>query len=614
MNASQYGPTVIVVAAIVVAASVMLLNVSLQSSEAEHKAQESRIADAKREAEMNLRRFTAAFTHASIGMAIVLPDGTMSQVNLALCTLLGCPSQALLTRPFTDLLHAGDAQALELRAAAVARSSDESFTMEVRCIHSGGEDLWVSLHCGRFVDPTNDSSGLIFQLHNISARRVAEDELHHIAYHDGLTDLANRHAFNERLDVAVERHRDDPSRRFVVMFLDLDRFKVVNDSLGHIAGNAMLRVVARRLAGSVQSSDLVARLGGDEFAVLLQNVRDPEDAVALAHHLLHTLAAPIQINGTEVVPGASIGVTFSDLGVRTTDEVLRDADLAMYEAKASGRNRVTVFDAGMHERITEKMQLESDLRRAVAEGQISLVFQPMFELEPFRLIGFEALARWSHPVRGPISPLVFIALAEENGHIESLTAWVIERAAAQLAQWHAIGPHLTHLGIHVNISGRDLAHPYLVPHVRDVLARYALPTRALTLEITETTLMGRLDVALGALGRMRELGVNFSIDDFGTGYSSLAYLSTLPIDHLKIDRSFVSGMDRSPENVEIVRAMLTLGRTLNKIVVAEGIETPEQLATLREMGVHVGQGFLLSRPLRIEQVDAMLHGEERRAA
>jgi diguanylate cyclase (GGDEF)-like protein len=398
------------------------------------------------------------------------------------------------------------------------------------------------------------------------------------------------------------------------MFLDLDRFKVVNDSLGHIAGNAMLRVVARRLAESVQPGDVVARLGGDEFAVLLQSIDDPEAAVALAHHLLNTLAAPIQINGTEVVPGASIGVTFSDLGERSTDEVLRDADLAMYEAKATGRNRVTVFDAGMHERIAEKMQLESDLRRAIAEGQLTLVFQPMYELEPYRLVGFEALARWSHPLRGPISPLVFIALAEENGHIEALTAWVIERAAAQLAQWHAIGPHLVHLGVHVNISGRDLAHAYLVPHVRDVLARFALPARALTLEITETTLMGRLDIALGALQRMRELGVCFSIDDFGTGYSSLAYLSTLPIDHLKIDRSFVSGMDRSPDNVEIVRAMLTLGNTLKKTVVAEGIETPEQLATLRALGVHVGQGYLLSRPLRVEQVDALLHEDERRAA
>jgi diguanylate cyclase (GGDEF)-like protein len=450
-----------------------------------------------------------------------------------------------------------------------------------------------------------DQSGLIYQLHDITSRRLAEGELKHIAYHDSLTDLANRNCFNERLEVSVERSRTDADQRFAVMFLDLDRFKVVNDSLGHIAGNMLLCEVARRLSAGVRPSDLVARLGGDEFAVLLEQVKTAEDAIALAQRLLVALAEPMIINGTEVQPGASIGLTISDLGYRTADEVLRDADLAMYAAKADGRNRVTLFDNSMHERIAEKLKLEGDLRRAIGEGQLSVAYQPLFDLSPHRLSGFEALARWVHPERGPIGPDVFIALAEESGLIEALTAWVIDEAAGQLAHWRGAFPHMNHLGMHINISGRDLANPALLSQVSEVLERHSLPPAYLTLEITETTLMGKLDVALDALHALRRVGVSFSIDDFGTGYSSLAYLSTLPIDSLKIDRSFVMGMDKQPQNVEIVRAVVNLGRSLNKKIIAEGIETVEQLTTLKELGVHVGQGYLLSRPLRADQVPAL---------
>jgi EAL domain-containing protein (putative c-di-GMP-specific phosphodiesterase class I) len=277
----------------------------------------------------------------------------------------------------------------------------------------------------------------------------------------------------------------------------------------------------------------------------------------------------------------------------------------MYAAKGDGRRRVMLFDQSMHERIAEKLKLEGDLRRAIGEGQLSLVFQPLYDLAPHRLSGFEALARWVHPERGPIGPDVFIALAEESGHIEALTAWVVERAVEQLATWRAGEAHAGHLDMHVNISGRDLGNANLVPLVRSVLQRHAVPAQCLTLEITETTLMGNLDAALRALQALREVGCRFSIDDFGTGYSSLAYLSTLPIDSLKIDRSFVMGMEQQAQNVEIVRAVVNLGRSLGKKIIAEGIETVEQLATLKELGVDVGQGYLLSRPLRPDQVAAL---------
>ena len=606
LNAMRFGPVVIAIAAALVLALVVLLRLTLQRHEAERVAQEALVTEAQHEAALSQQRFMAAFTHAAIGMTIVTPGGSMLQVNQAMCALLGLLPQALAGQPFQGLLHAGDAPLFQRQAALALAQPEQAFSMELRVRGGDGSERWVAVHSSRYEDPSGDGHCLIYQLHDITSRHLAESRLHHIAYHDGLTDLANRNCFHERLEVAVARTRLDGGQRFAVLFLDLDRFKMVNDSLGHLAGNELLREVARRLHACVRPADLVARLGGDEFAILLEAVHDVDDGLRLAQRVLDALSRPLPINGTEVVPGASVGITFSDLGYRTVDEVLRDADLAMYEAKAGGRGRVALFDPSMHERVAEKLALEGDLRRAIGEGQLSVHFQPLYDLEPYKLSGFEALARWQHPQRGPISPAVFIALAEESGHIEALTDWVIEHAMAQLAQWRRSVPGAGKLSMHVNISGRDLARASLVTQVQAVLERHPVEPGTLTLEITETTLMGRLDVALQTMGRLRELGVCFSIDDFGTGYSSLAYLGTLPIDSLKIDRSFVMGMHDKPHNVEIVRAVLNLGRSLKHKVIAEGIETAEQLATLRRLGVPVGQGYLLSRPLRADKVLELL--------
>jgi diguanylate cyclase (GGDEF)-like protein/PAS domain S-box-containing protein len=606
LNAQRFGPAVAAIGAALTLGLVALLRVTLQRQEAERQEQEARIAVAQREAELSQQRFIAAFTHAAIGMAIVKPGGTVLQVNQALCALLGRSEAALVGLPFTAMLHPADAALFRRRADELAVLTEEAFSMELRCRASDGTELWVALHCSRYEDPGGAGHCLIFQLHDITSRHLAESRLHHIAYHDGLTDLANRSCFHERLEVAVERTRLDANERFAVLFLDLDRFKIVNDSLGHIAGNELLREVAQRLCACVRPSDLVARLGGDEFAILLEALHDPEDGMRLAERVLQALSQPMSINGTEVMAGASVGITFSDLGYRTVDEVLRDADLAMYEAKGRGRGRVALFDVTMHERTADRLALEADLRRAIGEGQLTVQFQPIYELSPYRLSGFEALARWDHPQRGSINPADFITLAEESGHIEALTDWVIEHAVAQLAQWQREAPSTPPLSMHVNISGRDLARTHLAAVVQQVLQRHGVAPGALTLEITETTLMGRLDVALQTMGRLREAGVLFSIDDFGTGYSSLAYLGTLPIDSLKIDRSFVMALHDQPQNVEIVRAVLTLGRTLGRRVIAEGIETVEQLATLRALGVPSGQGYLLSRPLRADEVRDLL--------
>ena len=606
LNAQQFGRSATAVGVLVIGLSLALLRAHFRQQIIEHEAQEARVAAAELEAEQNQKRFHAAFTHASIGMAIVAADGNVLQVNESLCELLDCADTKLLRAPFRRLLHPSDAALLDRHVADVVARREETFSIELRCCIDNSLETWVSLHCALFDDHATADAGLIFQLHDITSRRRTEGELHHIAYHDSLTDLANRACFQERLRVAVERSTTERRFSFAVMYLDLDRFKIVNDSLGHAAGDALLKEVARRLNACVRPNDLVARLGGDEFAILLEETAQPAEVISLGQRLLKSLERPVSINGTEVRPFASVGITFSDMGYRDPDEVLRDADLAMYKAKADGKGQLALFDASLHEQLGHKLQLESDLRRAIGEGQLSLAFQGLFDLDPYRLNGFEALARWTHPVRGAVSPAVFIALAEETGCIEALTQWAISEAVRQLSVWRADRPDLGELVMHVNVSGKDLSRPHLVPHVREVLERYDVPPHLLTLEITETSLMEQRELAMQALRELRQLGVKLSIDDFGTGYSSLAYLSTLPFDCLKIDRSFVIGMHKSQQNVEIVRTILSLGRSLNKQVIAEGIETHDQLLRLKELGTPIGQGYLLARPLTPAQAQEML--------
>jgi diguanylate cyclase (GGDEF)-like protein/PAS domain S-box-containing protein len=606
LNALQFGRSAAAVGVLVIGVSLMLLRAHFRQQIAEHDAQEARVAAAELEAEQNQKRFHAAFTHASIGMAIVSLEGKVLQVNQALCALLGLTEKELLGHSFRGLLHRGDAALLQRHVDSLVARRDEAFSIELRCRGVTHSETWVSLHCSPYDDRGAAGAGLIYQLYDISSRRRAEGELHHIAYHDSLTDLANRNCFQERLRVAVERSRVERHFRFAVMYLDLDRFKMVNDSLGHPAGDELLKEVARRLNACVRPRDLVARLGGDEFAMLLEQPNTDAEVLAQGERVLKALQQPVLINGTELRPMASIGLTFSDLGYREPDELLRDADLAMYKAKADGKARIALFDASLHEQLGHKLQLEADLRRAIGDGQLSLAYQPLYELNPHRLNGFEALMRWTHPTRGVISPGVFITLAEECGCIEALTQWALDEAIRQHALWTREMPHHANLVMHVNVSGRDLSRPNFGPHIRAALQRHGLKPQLLVLEVTESTLMEHRDLALRALAELTAQGVKVGIDDFGTGYSSLAYLSTLPFDCLKIDRSFVIGMDSSPKNVEIVRTVISLGRTLNKQVVAEGIETRQQLERLRQLGATIGQGYLLSRPLDAVKTLALL--------
>jgi diguanylate cyclase (GGDEF)-like protein len=453
-----------------------------------------------------------------------------------------------------------------------------------------------------------------------AARREAEitvqhlQEMHHIAFHDALTGLPNRRRFVEELSKVVQRAVDDPQHGFAVMFLDFDRFKFINDSLGHAAGDEFLQLVARRIASRVRPDDLVARLGGDEFALLLRRAQPEQGVVELATRIQEAVSQPYRVAGTEITSSASIGITVSTHGYDKPGDVLRDADIAMYRAKATGKARHVLFDSTMHTEIARRMRLEGDLRRAIADGALEVAYQPILDLGDERLLGFEALARWTHPEFGTIAPLEFIAIAEESSLVVQITDLVLARACADLRRWHAQGPHWTGLRLHVNVSDKDVAQRNLTQRIRSVLFEAALRPEHLVLELTEVILMRRLTTEGQVLEELRQFGVGLSIDDFGMGYSSLAHLSSLPIDSLKIDRSFIDGLTTRPTDAAIVRTILDLGRSLGRQVVAEGIETPAQLAALRALGCTTGQGYQLSAPLTAQAVDVLLERLDARGA
>jgi diguanylate cyclase (GGDEF)-like protein len=449
----------------------------------------------------------------------------------------------------------------------------------------------------------------VVQAQDITARRDAEARLHHMAYHDSLTSLVNRVRFGHSLAQAVERCNKDRRRNFALMYLDFDRFKLINDTLGHGVGDEFLVTVAQRILKQVRPGDTVGRLGGDEFAILVEDLEGEHLAVAMAERLQVALRKPYLVGGTEVNSSASIGITFSSIGYDTPGDVLRDADIAMYRAKAGGRARYAVFDASLRAHIADQLHLERDLRRAIEGDELFLAYQPIYDLGSGKINSFEALLRWNHPERGLVGPDVFIPIAEESGLIGTLTELVLTRACRQLKAWQTVAETASKLRMQVNVSGTDLCRLALVSHVTRALLTNGLEPWQLTLEITESMLMKRLDSALETMTQLRELGVGLSVDDFGTGYSSLSYLSTLPITSLKIDRSFVQRLQDGTRNSEVVKAIVTLGHSLGRAVIAEGIESPAQLSKLRELGCGFGQGYLLARPLSAEMAEAWLADE-----
>ncbi len=584
---------------------------AMRESGAEAAAREAEAtARHLRELQASERRFHAAFTHASIGMALMAFDGRLLQTNPALGALLGRDEADLLQRRLHEFMLDDDVAALDECLGRSDHREFEPFAAELRCRHRDGHTVWVQVHCSFFTEPDAESPCLILQAQDVSARRQAEAGLQHLAFHDPLTGLPNRRRFLECLSGAVARCQADRSHAFAVLFLDFDRFKLVNDSLGHGAGDDLLVQMARRIQENLRPSDVVARLGGDEFAILADQAgpasAHSRDAIVLAERLMAALRKPFRLGQVDLVASASIGITYSAFGCESGEQLLRDADTAMYKAKSRGKAGYALFDASLHTAVSDRLRLEGDLRHAVQDGELALDYQPLFDLASGRASGFEALVRWRHPVDGTLGPAAFLAIAEETGQMAQLSEFVLHQACRQLRSFQLIHPALADLTMSVNVSAQDLGQPHFVDRVSRAIVEAGLRPQHLTLELTEHMLMSSVEGAMDTLAALRRLGVRLAVDDFGTGYSSLSQLSLLPIDSLKIDRSFVGRMSAGSDASTVVQTIIDLGRALRKSVVAEGIESADQMAMLREMGCVLGQGFHLGTPLSAQAAGEML--------
>lgn len=444
----------------------------------------------------------------------------------------------------------------------------------------------------------------------ISDRQRAEKQLIHGAFHDTLTALPNRALFMDRLEHAVERTKRSKDYLIAVLFLDLDRFKIVNDSLGHMVGDQLLLAITSRIKTCLRSGDTFARLGGDEFTILLEDIKDISDAERVANRIQEELKLPFNLNGHEVFTTASIGIALSKTAYDRPEQLLRDADTAMYRAKALGKARHEVFDTAMHKSAIALLQLETDLRRAIERQEFRLHYQPIVSIENCKLVGFEALIRWQHPDRGFISPAEFITVAEETGLIVPIGWWIFREACYQMHLWQKKFPTNPPLTISVNISAKQFSRPELSEKIKQILQETSLDPCTLKLELTESAIMENAESATVMLSQLRKLGVQLYMDDFGTGYSSLSYLQRFPINTLKIDRSFIIGIGTGDENREIVRTIVALARNLGMNVTAEGVETDEQLAFLRTLECDFGQGYFFSEPVDGVEAGVLIKAEQ----
>lgn len=555
-------------------------------------------------------KFRNAFDHASIGMALVSMSGGIMKVNRAFAKLLGFTQSELLSRDFTSLLPEDEVDLHKRELTRLFYGAVQSTQIEQRVFHKNQEIIWVLWNASINLGDLDEEAHYIFQFQDITDKKRAEERIVHDALHDGLTGLPNRMLFVDRLQVAFRRAQRGFNINFAVCYLDFDRFKLVNDSYGHAAGDKLLVEMAARLKSLLRTSDTVARLGGDEFAVLIEEIVELDEIVPTLERIQEEIAKPFEIDSKPVYSTVSIGVAPWTRQYERPDVLLRDADTALYQAKRAGRNRYEFFSEEMHASTVQHLQNETDLRDAVAYNQFRAFYQPIVHIETGVLAGFEALIRWDHPRRGLVSPAEFIPVAEESDLIFPIGEWMLRESCRQLAAWRVTHPSARDIWMSVNVSAKQFMHVDLVSLVRDVLAESGLPPGLLKLELTETAMAENLDHVVSIMHRLKEIGVRLSIDDFGTGYSSLSSLHKLPLDSLKIDRAFVVQMNSDGESDDIIRTIISLARSLNLEVIAEGLETPEQLEHLRLLKCQLGQGYYFSRPLDAADAENFASGRQ----
>jgi diguanylate cyclase (GGDEF)-like protein/PAS domain S-box-containing protein len=503
-------------------------------------------------------------------------------------------------------IHEDELEHTRLEISAHIRRRSSHFINEHRLLHKDGEYRWVLCRGMAVWDDDGNAVRIAGSISEITDRKKAEEQLLHDAFHDGLTDLANKALFVDRLSQSLLRISRTPDYRFAVLFMDLDRFKDINDTIGHLVGDHLLIYVAEMLKEGVRSGDTLARFGGDEFIILLDDIKDDQGVTRVADWIQNLFTKPIKVDGHEVYTSTSIGIVYSNPEYKSSEEIIRDADIAMYFAKNQGGGRSKIFEPPMRQRVLDRLNLETDLRKAISDEELRIHYQPIADLESGKLIGFEALVRWQHPVKGLLSPGEFIGLAEETGMIISIDRWVLRNACEQIHTWNQKFRPNPELSVSVNISAKHIATPELRKYVIYVLEETGLDPSSLKLEITEFSLVDHSEITAAAFTNLQDLGVQLQIDDFGIGYSSLGYLSSFPINALKIDRSFVGNIVNDASQREIVEAIIALTERLNVKVIAEGVETHAQLDQLRRLGCRLGQGYLLSTPLEIAEVERLL--------
>ncbi len=517
-------------------------------------------------------------------------------VNEAFLKVAGYRAADVIGRS-AELLIGPKTDCEELDRICVALKNHESAKAELIFHCQDQSYFWTDMNTVPIRNEHGQVTHFVSVMREVTERKQTEEQLRRNAFHDPLTGLPNRLLFTERLTQVIALSREQENNLFAVLFLDLDRFKVINDSLGHLIGDQLLIAIARRLEVCVKQSDLVARLGGDEFTILLDNIQDESATHQVAERIHLELSRPFNLNGHEIFTTVSIGIALSSTDFEFTEDMLRGADIAMYRAKALGKACHEVFDTEMHNQAMLQMQLENDLRRAIEREEFVVYYQPIVSLTTGRLTGFEALVRWMHPERGMISPGDFIPIAEETGLILPMGQLILREACRQLSEWQLLYPQHRRLSMSVNISSRQFSQHGIIDLLRDVLKETALSPACLKLEITETAIMENTESAMDTLLQLKSMGIQLSVDDFGTGYSSLGYLYRFPMDVLKIDRSFISRVDTDGEKLELVRTIITLAWNLGMDVVAEGVETTKQLAQLKMLKCEYGQGYLFSKPM-----------------
>jgi diguanylate cyclase (GGDEF)-like protein/PAS domain S-box-containing protein len=562
-----------------------------------HRLLQSQLTEQRSRA-VNEQRLAALIRNAADVVAVCDADSTVSFVTSSVRTVLGVDVEQLIGSRLIDLVHPADLD-LCLHLLASPGVGDEE-RVALRMTHADGRVLFVE---GTLSNLLGDDSvgGLVLTLRDVTARRELEDRLSFQAFHDSLTGMANRQLFGDRLEHALIR-RPGSRLPLVILFCDLDDFKGVNDSCGHSVGDQVLVEVGARLRSVIRAGDTAARLGGDEFAILMDSA-DLDAAQELAQRLQGALAPPVIIGDQAISVRASIGLAQALPGEMTAEEALRNADVAMYLAKDNGKSGIAVYESRLHSEALERLELRADLQRALTRSELILHYQPTIDLNTGAVVGFEALVRWAHPTRGLMGPVLFIPMAEESGLILPLGAWVLRAACAAAAGMQRPGSTPT---MSVNVSAQQLAQPGFVDQVLETLAATGLASDRLVLEITETVVLRDLDKVAPRLAALRSRGIKVAIDDFGTGYSSLAYLSHLPVDILKVDKSFIDKVTTDPQDASLAEAIIGLSHSMNFITVAEGVEQSDQASWLRQARCTYGQGYLWSRPVELSAAHKLL--------